>query len=119
MTCSRSLSFVWLTFSTTDPHLRHPPWGNGFMLLTGITHLPTDHRPSHFVVHLIAHFVVFVSFSAPHHGPMKDTLTTIALSVAATVGVMKIGEQQKELTVERLIVTKELIVSDTGTPWEK
>jgi len=50
---------------------------------------------------------------------MKDTLATIALSVAATVGVMKIGEQQKELTVERLIVTKELIVSDTGTPWEK
>ena len=50
---------------------------------------------------------------------MKDTLATLALSVAATVGVMKIGEQQKELTVERLIVTKELIVSDTGAPWEK
>jgi hypothetical protein len=50
---------------------------------------------------------------------MKDTLTTIALSVAATVGVMKIGDQTKELTVERLIVTKELIVSDTGQPWEK
>ena len=50
---------------------------------------------------------------------MKDTLTTIALSVAATVGVMKVGDQPKELTVERLIVTKELIVSDTGQPWEK
>jgi hypothetical protein len=51
--------------------------------------------------------------------PMRNTISTIALSVAATVGVMKVTDQPKELTVERLIVTKELIVSDTGTAWEK
>jgi hypothetical protein len=50
---------------------------------------------------------------------MKNTIATVALTVAATLGVMKLGEQQKELTVERLVVTKELIVSDTGAPWEK
>jgi hypothetical protein len=51
---------------------------------------------------------------------MLDRIVTIALSVAVTLGLMKVGgEQPKELTVERLIVTKELIVSDTGMPWEK
>src|SRR5262249_28117079 len=57
-----------------------------------------------------------------HQGkpPMKDRLITIALSVAATLGLMKSApEAPKELDVERLIVRKELIVSDTGTPWEK
>ena len=51
---------------------------------------------------------------------MKDHLVTIALSVGATFGLMQLApERPKELTVERLIVTKELIVSDSGTPWEK
>jgi hypothetical protein len=51
---------------------------------------------------------------------MNDRLITIALSVGATFGLMQLApESPKELTVERLIVTKELIVSDTGTPWEK
>lgn len=51
---------------------------------------------------------------------MKDRLVTIVLSVAATLGVGQIGtEPVKEITVDRLIVRKELIVSDTGSPWEK
>lgn len=51
---------------------------------------------------------------------MKDRLITIALSVAATFGLMKAApEPAKELDVDRLIVRKELIVSDTGSPWEK
>ncbi len=51
---------------------------------------------------------------------MKDRLVTVALSVAAAVGLMKAGPRQsKELDVDRLIVRKELIVSDTGSPWEK
>src|SRR5688572_7004179 len=51
---------------------------------------------------------------------MKDRIITIVLSVATTIGLMKLGpDQPKELTVERLVVTKELIVSDTGAPWEK
>ena len=51
---------------------------------------------------------------------MRDRLVTIVLSVAATYGLMKSGpEPVKELVVDRLIVRKELIVSDTGVPWEK
>src|SRR6185295_20119661 len=50
---------------------------------------------------------------------MKDHILTALLSAAATAGALKIGEHPKELTVERLIVKKELIVSDTGEPWEK
>ena len=51
---------------------------------------------------------------------MKDRLVTIALSVAATLGLLKAEPQKaKELDVDRLIVRKELIVSDTGSPWEK
>jgi hypothetical protein len=51
---------------------------------------------------------------------MKDRLVTIALSVAVTYGLMKADPQQlKELDIDRLIVRKELIVSDTGLPWEK
>jgi len=50
---------------------------------------------------------------------MKDRLITIALSVATTFTLMKFGpEPPKELDVDRLIVRKELIVSDTGVPWE-
>lgn len=51
---------------------------------------------------------------------MKDRIVTIALSVAATYGLLLSEPQRsKELEVDRLIVRKELIVSDTGMPWEK
>ena len=51
---------------------------------------------------------------------MKDRLVTIILSVASTFGVMQtVPERTKVLEVDRLIVRKELIVSDTGQPWEK
>ena len=51
---------------------------------------------------------------------MKDRLITIVLSAATTLGVVKATpEAPKELEVDRLIVRKELIVSDTGQPWEK
>jgi hypothetical protein len=50
---------------------------------------------------------------------MKDRLITVAISVAATFGLMQApGERRAELEVDRLIVRKELIVSDTGKPWE-
>lgn len=50
---------------------------------------------------------------------MKDRLLTIAMSVGATLGVMQVTpEQPRVLDVDRLIVRKELIVSDTGEPWE-
>ena len=48
---------------------------------------------------------------------MKDRLLTIAISVAATFGLLK-ADSPRELDVDRLIVRKELIVSDTGQPWE-
>ena len=52
---------------------------------------------------------------------IKDRITTIALSATVTAALMQTGggNQPKELTVDRLIVRKELIVSDTGSPWEK
>lgn len=51
---------------------------------------------------------------------MKDRLATIVISVAVTFGLIKAEpERTKELEVDRLIVRKELIVSDTGVPWEK
>lgn len=50
---------------------------------------------------------------------MKEHIITALLSAAATAGALKLGEQPKELVVDRLIVKKELIVSDTGEPWEK
>jgi hypothetical protein len=50
---------------------------------------------------------------------MKDRLVTVVLSVATTYGLMQAGpEPLKQLDVDRLIVRKELIVSDTGQPWE-
>jgi hypothetical protein len=51
---------------------------------------------------------------------MKDRLVTILLSVASTVGIMQaVPERPRDLEVDRLVVRKELIVSDTGRPWEK
>lgn len=51
---------------------------------------------------------------------MRDRLVTVLLSVAATYGLMKPEEPRapRELEVDRLIVRRELIVSDTGSPWE-
>ena len=51
---------------------------------------------------------------------MFERLITIGLSVAATLGVqLAVRQQPKTLEVDRLIVRKELIVSDTGQEWEK
>lgn len=51
---------------------------------------------------------------------MHDRLLTVALSVAATLGVQQaLPRNVKELEVDRLVVRRELIVSDTGEPWEK
>lgn len=50
---------------------------------------------------------------------MKDRLFTIVLSVASTLGVVEANKQRTDtLEVDRLIVRKELIVSDSGEPWE-
>ena len=49
---------------------------------------------------------------------MKDRLLTIAASVAATLGLLK-ADAPRVLEVDRLIVREELIVSDTGLPWEE
>jgi len=50
---------------------------------------------------------------------MKDRLLTILLSVASTLGVVEVQREKVDtLEVDRLIVRKELIVSDTGDPWE-
>jgi hypothetical protein len=50
---------------------------------------------------------------------VRDRIVTVIVSVAATWGLLKAdGEPAKELEVDRLIVRKELIVSDTGQPWE-
>lgn len=51
---------------------------------------------------------------------MKDYMITIALSAATTLAVVQATrEQPKSLEVDRLVVRQELIVSDTGQPWEK
>ena len=51
---------------------------------------------------------------------MKDRIVTIIISVATTFGLLQAApERTKVLDVDRLIVRKELIVSDTGEPWEK
>ena len=50
---------------------------------------------------------------------MKERLITIALSAATTFGLMQASaDRGKELEVDRLVVRRELIVSDTGRPWE-
>ena len=51
---------------------------------------------------------------------MRDRLLTIVISVATTWGLLKVGgDNEKVLEVDRLVVRKELIVSDTGAAWEK
>jgi hypothetical protein len=51
---------------------------------------------------------------------MRDQLTTIALSVVSTFMFLKlVPGSPRELELDRLIVRKELIVSDTGMPWER
>lgn len=52
---------------------------------------------------------------------MRDRVLTIGLSVLVTYGLMAVSREPqhvRELEVDRLIVRKELIVSDTGKPWE-
>ena len=62
---------------------------------------------------------------------MRDRLLTIVLSIAATLAVSRFldgprhpprearaEEAPRELVVDRLVVRKELIVSDTGQPWD-
>ena len=50
---------------------------------------------------------------------MKDRIVTVLISVATTWGLMNGAPTSvKELEVDRLIVRQELIVSDTGNPWE-
>ncbi len=62
---------------------------------------------------------------------LRDTLITVAVSVVTTLLVTRMTEQSAtrslhaahqgavdELTVDRLIVRNELIVSDTGKPWD-
>ena len=52
---------------------------------------------------------------------MRERLITVALSVFTTLGVQNFLVQPhvKQLDVDRLIVREELIVSDTGQPWEE
>jgi hypothetical protein len=51
---------------------------------------------------------------------MKERLLTVLLSVSATLGAQQLQtDPSRELEVDRLVVRKELIVSDTGLPWEK
>lgn len=51
---------------------------------------------------------------------MRDHLITVVISVATTLGLLRSAPQKNDvLEVDRLIVRKELIVSDTGDPWEK
>lgn len=50
---------------------------------------------------------------------MKERLITIAVSISASFGLMKAGNEPiQQLEVDRLIVRDELIVSDTGQAWE-
>lgn len=51
---------------------------------------------------------------------MRDRVLTIVLSVATTYGITNVprSDEPRELEVDRLVVRKELIVSDTGEPWE-
>lgn len=50
---------------------------------------------------------------------MKERLITVILSVTTTLVAMQATpEQPRQLEVDRLIVRQELIVSDTGQPWE-
>ncbi|REK18969.1 MAG: hypothetical protein DWQ37_02810 [Planctomycetota bacterium] len=52
---------------------------------------------------------------------MKDHLLTIVLTMTTTIALVKLTDEHpspRELEVDRLIVRKELIVSDTGEKWE-
>jgi len=51
---------------------------------------------------------------------MKERIITVVLSVATTWGLLQAAKSpDKVLEVDRLIVRKELIVSDTGQAWEE
>jgi hypothetical protein len=50
---------------------------------------------------------------------MKDHVVTAVISAVTTLGLMQAApERVRELEVDRLVVRQELIVSDTGQPWE-
>ena len=50
---------------------------------------------------------------------MKSHLITAVVSAATTMGIVQATpERVEQLEVDRLVVRKELIVSDTGQPWE-
>jgi hypothetical protein len=50
---------------------------------------------------------------------MRERLVTIVLSVATSYGFLHaVPQPARQLEVDRLVVRKELIVSDTGKPWE-
>lgn len=49
----------------------------------------------------------------------RERLLTVVLSVTSTLGITEVTRSRiDELEVDRLIVRQELIVSDTGDPWE-
>lgn len=51
---------------------------------------------------------------------MKERLLTVLVSVTATIALLELlPSRARELDVDRLIVRRELIVSDSGQPWEK
>lgn len=53
---------------------------------------------------------------------MKDRLLTVLISCLTTYGLVGFTEREppvRELEVDRLIVRRELIVSDSGKPWEE
>jgi hypothetical protein len=51
---------------------------------------------------------------------MKTYLITATISAATTLGLVQVvPSRMAELEVDRLIVRQELIVSDTGKPWEE
>lgn len=51
---------------------------------------------------------------------MKERIATVMVSVIATLGILEATpKRERVLDVDRLIVRQELIVSDTGEPWEQ
>ena len=51
---------------------------------------------------------------------MKSHLITAVISAATTLGLIQVVPSRiAELEVDRLIVRDELVVSDTGQPWEE
>ena len=62
-----------------------------------------------------------VLFSSPHPCHPRSVVESFVLHLKRRVTALEEenGKLKKQLEVDRLIVKKELIVSDTGLPWEK